>query len=123
MIAVGTVKNWIFCPAVVCLALFNLTGCGKNTLSCHDTAAKLAIRDYFSQSMAPFYRGENLEVLVRNIRTVNVDNATGERTCTAEAIVGDRSSGQVFFVNRIAYTTTWNEEAKIYDIRVTYRGQ
>jgi hypothetical protein len=108
-------KNWISCTVIVCLALISLEGCGKNTVSCHDISAKIAIRD--------FYRNGNLEIMLRNIRTITVNNDTGERICTGEAIAGDGSNGRERLVKRIKYTTKWNEDARVCDISIIYEGQ
>ena len=64
------------------------------------------------------YDANNMEISLKNIRTLQVDKRTGKRTCAGQIIVSDKQNANILQTSEIMFSVEWSEQDKKFNYRL-----
>jgi hypothetical protein len=88
--------------------------------SCHNLGRKGMIQwqHYIDFRNIGQYDANNMEISLKNIRTLEVDKRTGKRTCVGQIIVLDKQNADILQTSEIMFSVEWSEQDNKFNYRL-----
>lgn len=94
-----------------------LAGCGsEKSLSCFDDKARAAVSAGYVRRFASVLKNGNLAGVLWSVHTLGVNAPTGERTCSGQVIIYDKTTRLVAFQGSADYVTRWDPQTGRFDV-------